>query len=42
MRHAYITTLNKLGFEQEKGQLRECMTVARDKPSWETNVESRL
>jgi hypothetical protein len=42
IRHAYITTLNKLGFEQEKGQLREWMTVARDIPTWGTNVESRL
>jgi hypothetical protein len=28
IRHAYITTLEKLGFEEEKGQLREWMTVA--------------
>jgi hypothetical protein len=46
IRHAYITTLKKLGFEQEKGQLREGMTVASDtatKPTWRTNdVESRL
>ena len=42
IRHAYITTLKKLGFEQEKGQMREWMTVARDRPTWGTNVESRL
>jgi hypothetical protein len=34
IRHAYIATLNKLCFEQEKGQLREWMTVARDRPTW--------
>jgi hypothetical protein len=44
IRYAYIITLNKLGFEQEEGQLREWMTVARDtgRPTWGTNVESRL
>ncbi len=42
IRYAYITTLKKLGFEQEKGQMREWMTVARDRPTWGTNVESRL
>jgi hypothetical protein len=31
IRHAYITTLEELGFEEEKGQLREWMTVARDR-----------
>jgi hypothetical protein len=30
---AYITALEKLGFEGEKGQLREWMTVARDRPA---------
>jgi hypothetical protein len=30
LRHAYIITLKKLGFEEEKGQLREWMTVARE------------
>jgi hypothetical protein len=30
IRHAYLSTLKKLGFEGEKGQLREWMTVARD------------
>jgi hypothetical protein len=34
IRHAYITTLEKLGFEDEKGQLREWMTVARDRSAW--------
>jgi hypothetical protein len=29
IRHAYISTLKKVGFEEEKGQLREWMTVAR-------------
>jgi hypothetical protein len=42
IRHAYLTTLSNLGFEHEKGQLRECMTVARDRPTWGTIVESRL
>jgi hypothetical protein len=28
MRHAYISTLKKLGFEEEKGQMREWMTLA--------------
>jgi hypothetical protein len=40
--HAYITTLTKLGFEHEKGQIREWMTIARDIPTWGTIVESRL
>jgi hypothetical protein len=31
IRHACIITLEKLGFEEEKGQLREWMTVARDR-----------
>jgi ribosomal protein L12E/L44/L45/RPP1/RPP2 len=31
IRHAYISTLKKLGFEEEKGQLREFMTVAEEK-----------
>jgi hypothetical protein len=31
-----MTTLKKLGFEEQKGQLREWMTVpiARDGPTW--------
>jgi hypothetical protein len=36
------TTLSNLGFEHERGQLREWMTVARDRPTWGTIVESRL
>jgi hypothetical protein len=31
IRHAYISTLKKFSFEGEKGQLREWMTVARDR-----------
>jgi hypothetical protein len=42
IRHAYITTLEKLGFAEEKGQLREWMTVARDRPAWEQRVKSQL
>jgi hypothetical protein len=42
IRHAYITTLKKLGFEEEKGQLREWMTVARDRSTWGQRVESQL
>jgi hypothetical protein len=34
IRHAYISTLKKLGFQEDKGQLRELMTVARDRPTW--------
>jgi hypothetical protein len=37
--HVYITTLKKLGFEQEKEQLREWMTVASQHGGWGTNVE---
>jgi hypothetical protein len=34
IRHAYTNTLEKLGFEGEKGrQLKEWMTVARDRPT---------
>jgi hypothetical protein len=32
--HAYTTTLEKLGFEEEKGRLREWVTVARDRSTW--------
>jgi hypothetical protein len=39
IRHAYISTLKKLGFEGEKGQLREWMTVARDRSVWGRNAE---
>jgi hypothetical protein len=42
IRHAYITTLKKLGFEEGKGKLREWMTEARDRPTWGATVESRL
>ncbi len=42
IRHAYISTLKKLGFEEEKGQLREWMTVARDRAAWGQRVESYL
>jgi hypothetical protein len=32
IRHdTYASTLKKLGFEEERGQLREWMTVARDR-----------
>jgi hypothetical protein len=30
-----FSTLKKLGFEEEKGQMREWMTVARDRPAWD-------
>jgi hypothetical protein len=41
--HAYITTtLEKLGFEEETGQLREWMTVARDRSAWGQRVELHL
>jgi hypothetical protein len=39
IRHAYISTLKKLDFEEEKGQIREWMTVARDRPAWALKVE---
>jgi hypothetical protein len=42
IRHAYISTLKKLGFEGEKGQLREWMTVARDRSAWGRKVEYKL
>jgi hypothetical protein len=42
IRHAYKTTLEKLGFEGEKGQPREWMTVARDRPAWRQRVKSQL
>jgi hypothetical protein len=42
IRHAYISTLKKLGFEGEKGQLREWMTVARDISAWGRKVECQL
>jgi hypothetical protein len=42
IRHGYRTTLSNLGFEHKQGQIREWMTVARDRPTWGTIVESRL
>jgi hypothetical protein len=43
IRHAYITPLKKLGFEEEKGQLREWMTLAIDRLlAWRQRVESHL
>ena len=42
IRHAYISTLKKLGFEGEKGELREWMTVARDRSAWARKVEYKL
>jgi hypothetical protein len=37
-----ISTLKNLGFEAEKGQLREWMTVAREKSAWGRKVEYKL
>jgi hypothetical protein len=42
IRHAYISTLQNLGFEGDKGQLREWMTVARDRLAWGRKVEYKL
>jgi hypothetical protein len=42
IRHAYLATLKRLGFEEEKGQLKEWMTVARDRSAWGQRVESYL
>lgn len=42
IRHAYISTLKKLGFEREKGELKEWMTVARDRAAWGRKVEYKL
>jgi hypothetical protein len=42
IRHAYLATLERLGFEGEKGQLKEWMTVARDRSAWGQRVESYL
>jgi hypothetical protein len=39
IRHLYISTLKKLGFEEDKGHLREWMTVARDLSAWALKVE---
>jgi hypothetical protein len=37
-----ISTLKKLGFEGEKGQLREWMILARDRSAWALKVEYKL
>jgi hypothetical protein len=42
IRHAYVSTLKRVGFEGDKGQLREWMTVARDRSSWPLRVEWKL
>jgi hypothetical protein len=42
IRQASISTLKKLGFEEKKGQLREWMTIARDRPAWALKVEYKL
>jgi hypothetical protein len=42
IRHAYISTLKRLGFEVEKGQLKEWMAVARYRSAWGRNVEYKL
>jgi hypothetical protein len=43
IRHAFTSTPKKLGFEQDKGQLREWMTVARDRSAaWALKVEYKL
>jgi hypothetical protein len=34
-----ISTLKKLGFEEDKGHLREWMTDARDRSAWALKVE---
>jgi hypothetical protein len=34
IRHAYVSTLKILGFEEDRGQLREWMAVARDRSAW--------
>jgi hypothetical protein len=42
LRHAYVATLEKLGFKGEKGKLKEWMTVARDRSAWGQRVEFSL
>jgi hypothetical protein len=37
-----LCTLKKLGFEEENGQLREWITVARVSPAWALKVEYKL
>jgi hypothetical protein len=40
--YAMPHSLSNIGFEHEKGQLREWMTVARDRTTWGMIVDSRL
>jgi hypothetical protein len=40
IRHAYISTLKKLGFAGDKVQLREWMTVARDRSARDEKLNS--
>jgi hypothetical protein len=42
IRHAYVSTLKILGFVGDRGQLREWMTVARDRSAWVLLVEDKL
>ncbi len=42
IRHAYVRTLKKLGFEQGEGLLTEWMPVARDRSAWARKVEYKL
>jgi hypothetical protein len=42
IRHTYIRTLKKLGFEQGEGLLAEWMPVARDRSAWARKVEYKL
>jgi hypothetical protein len=42
IRHAYIGTLKKVGFEGDIGQLREWMIVARDRSAWALKMEYKL
>jgi hypothetical protein len=39
IRHEYIRTLKRLGFEEEKRQLREWITVARDQHGVECKLD---
>jgi hypothetical protein len=39
IRHAYVAILKRLGFEEEKGKLKEWMTDARDRSAWGQRVE---
>jgi hypothetical protein len=38
----YTRALKKLGFEEEKGQLREWMTVARDRSAWDRKLKNSV